>query len=383
MGYFAYGGKAMGAYVLDAVTKDATAERFFLPWASVVIQRAQLLNAILVAIIVGVGVGLPLWLQRRNPDRGSKEGGGQSRPPGYSGGTRDFSLPDAPAFASIAVGLLLLLTAWGNALAMLISAVIMLVAGLFLVGRRTFRGPLLVALAALGVGAIVVLPATFRALIQSAHRTAPISAQVYRRVFEAGAGLVDQLIPASLRHSGVQATAKSLARTSGSTGIYSNGEFTINFRSVEIASQMAQITPETLNGLLGGIGSQVGLLAEGERTVSSDLWPMGPSDSWTYGLRDGSFYHAGGGDGFYSTRRKDDGYEIRLECSVNHWVDLTPPKTVGGVGSKFLYEGKAPQTGALAFLVPFLRSDGSAHYLVVTFEIEMKTRQSSLSQRLK
>ena len=378
MGYFAYGGKAMGAHVLDAATKDAAAERFFLPWASVVMERAQLLNAILVAIIVGVGVGLPLWLQRRKPDRGSKEDGDQRSPPRYSGGASKLSLPHSLAFASIAVGLLLLLTAWGNALAMLIAAAIMLVAGLFLVGRKTFRGALLVALAALGVAAIVVLPGTFRALIQSVHNTAPISAQVHRRVFEAGAGLVDQLIPANLRHSGVQPTAKSLARAGGSTGIYSNGEFTINFRSVEIGSQMAQITPETLNGLLGGIAPQVGLLAEGRRTVSSDLWPMGPSDSWTYGLRNGSLYHAGGGGGFYSIRRKDDGDEIRIECSVNHWVDLTPPKTVGGVGSKFLYEGRAPQTGALAFLVPFLRSDGSAHYLVVTFEVETKLKQTSL-----
>jgi hypothetical protein len=37
--------------------------------------------------------------------------------------------------------------------------------------------------------------------------------------------------------------------------------------------------------------------------------------------------------------------------------------------AKFLYEGNAPQNGALVFLVPFFRQDNSEHYLVVVYEV--------------
>jgi len=62
-------------------------------------------------------------------------------------------------FAVIAAALLLLLAAWGNAVAMLVGSALMLVVGLF-VFRAHFRLALLVALASMGVAAIIAMVRT-------------------------------------------------------------------------------------------------------------------------------------------------------------------------------------------------------------------------------
>jgi hypothetical protein len=74
IGYLAYGGGAIGAHVLDAATKDPLAERFFLPWAKVLFEHSQMINAVLVLTIIGIGVGVPLWLQRRTVNKPSASG---------------------------------------------------------------------------------------------------------------------------------------------------------------------------------------------------------------------------------------------------------------------------------------------------------------------
>jgi predicted Ser/Thr protein kinase len=65
VGYWAFGGGAMGVHVFDAMTKDPVAGRFFLPWAQVLIENAPWLNVVILTFVLGVGVGVPLWLQRR------------------------------------------------------------------------------------------------------------------------------------------------------------------------------------------------------------------------------------------------------------------------------------------------------------------------------
>ncbi len=65
VGYWAYGGGALGAHVLDSITRDPAAEQFFLPWAKTLSAHVQLINATLVVTIMAIGIGVPLWLQRR------------------------------------------------------------------------------------------------------------------------------------------------------------------------------------------------------------------------------------------------------------------------------------------------------------------------------
>ena len=65
LGYLTYGGGTIGVHALDAMTHDPVAERFFLPWAKWVMANLQWINGAALVTIVGIGVGLPLWLQRR------------------------------------------------------------------------------------------------------------------------------------------------------------------------------------------------------------------------------------------------------------------------------------------------------------------------------
>jgi serine/threonine protein kinase len=65
IGYLAFGGGAIGVHVLDAVTRDPVAEQFFLPWAKVLMDNFQWLNAALIVLAVGIGLGVPLWILNR------------------------------------------------------------------------------------------------------------------------------------------------------------------------------------------------------------------------------------------------------------------------------------------------------------------------------
>jgi tRNA A-37 threonylcarbamoyl transferase component Bud32 len=71
IGYLAFGGAAIGAHVLDGVTKDPLARQFFLPWAKAFMAQMQWLTAIFIALVLGIGVGVPLWLRRRMVKMGS------------------------------------------------------------------------------------------------------------------------------------------------------------------------------------------------------------------------------------------------------------------------------------------------------------------------
>ena len=85
MGYFAYGGGALGVHVLDAMTKDPAAQRFFLPWAKTLLAHFQLINAILFVPMLAIGIGVPLWLQRRMARHGSDGGSNEPPPPAEPG----------------------------------------------------------------------------------------------------------------------------------------------------------------------------------------------------------------------------------------------------------------------------------------------------------
>jgi MFS family permease len=156
VGYFAYGGQAVGVHVLDAFTKDPSAQRFFMRWSKTLFEHVQFINAILIITIVGLGVGLPLWLQLRAP---SQNGNGGKGPPGsgVSKPRRNLQLPHSPVFAVIVVTVFVLLTALGNAMAMIIGAAVLLLIGLLFYAKRTRRGALLIALVAPGIAALVII----------------------------------------------------------------------------------------------------------------------------------------------------------------------------------------------------------------------------------
>jgi hypothetical protein len=79
--------------------------------------------------------------------------------------------------------------------------------------------------------------------------------------------------------------------------------------------------------------------------------------------------------GFLGFRHVHGTDEVRIAYHVDHSLDLSGHDSVN-LHSKLFYQGTIPASRTLAFLVPFSRSDHSAHYLVVVFEIGNSTKQA-------
>jgi hypothetical protein len=65
LGYLAFGGLGAGAHVFASNAADPVAQHFFGHWAHALVDHLQLINAIIVAFALGLGVGLPLWVRNR------------------------------------------------------------------------------------------------------------------------------------------------------------------------------------------------------------------------------------------------------------------------------------------------------------------------------
>jgi serine/threonine protein kinase len=64
IGYFALGGWAAGMHPLAANAIDPAAKEFFASWGHTLLASFQLINAIIVILAIGLGVGLPLGIRR-------------------------------------------------------------------------------------------------------------------------------------------------------------------------------------------------------------------------------------------------------------------------------------------------------------------------------
>jgi len=204
--------------------------------------------------------------------------------------------------------------------------------------------------------------------LRAAQRT---SADFHYRVFEADAALVDKLIPADQRMNGVSPTAKFLSQGVGDgRDFQSVGNFSVATHGYAFTdSQVAEISPDTLQLLLAGIADKPGMLADQTDTISGVWWPDGTAGNWNYIRQDGVALLEGDGLIALAYRHSNAQDEIRIEGAVNEDSNLMQGGGNPGVHAKFLYEGNVPQNDALAFLVPFFRKDNSAHYLVVVYEI--------------
>ena len=209
------------------------------------------------------------------------------------------------------------------------------------------------------------------------HSSAYAVADFRCRVFIVDAKHVDQSIPPGMRHSGVQANVRryinqgnSVAQTPGQIKSGTSGE------ESDIASQIAEISPDTLANLLGSMAADPGVLSDRTHEVSSVWWPPGMADSWGYAIGK-PFSGSGGGAGFCGYRLRDGVREIRLEYGVNGLMD-SPSRAII---TKYLYEGKAPTDGALAVLVPYQLNDGTKWYLVITYEVTDHQAGKNLDDR--
>ena len=204
---------------------------------------------------------------------------------------------------------------------------------------------------------------------RASGRAAVTSAEFRCRVFEADAPLVDKWIPTNHRRAVVVPADETTLRDNEGGGSQSIGDFSVSMHGEKTTdAQVAEIDQATLKTLLAGIAEKPGLLADQTREVESVWWHPGLAETWVYSRSafdapDGS----GSGLGFLGFRQKDGYGEIRIADRVNHSLDLPGRGTVD-LHAKLFYEGKIPQTGALAFLVPFIRKDDSTHYLLIVYE---------------
>jgi len=234
--------------------------------------------------------------------------------------------------------------------------------------KNSTGGLIVIGCVLLVLGAVIAVLSVHQSSNNKLHAASLTSADFHNRVFEADATLVDKLIPAAQRQS-VAAPADSNSQSGQNSGGQSIGNFSVSTHGTKLTdAQMAEISPETLAALLRGIANKPGLLVDLTCAVSSSWWKPGLPETWGYSRASDKLLGNGSGTGFLGFRHRDGQDEIRIENTINHGIDLTGRGTVD-LNAKLFYEGKIPQTGALAFLVPFIRKDDSTHYLIVVYEV--------------
>jgi predicted Ser/Thr protein kinase len=70
LGYMALGGGGIGAHVFAANVQDSAAKNFFGSWGPNLLAKAQLVNAILVLLGVGLAAVAPFWMQKKGMTNG-------------------------------------------------------------------------------------------------------------------------------------------------------------------------------------------------------------------------------------------------------------------------------------------------------------------------
>ena len=79
VGWYAFGGLGLGAHVTSAMAKDPEAVRFFDLWAMPLMTTAGIAIIAIIAFILLLGVGLPLWMQRQSAPPSQDPTGKQRR----------------------------------------------------------------------------------------------------------------------------------------------------------------------------------------------------------------------------------------------------------------------------------------------------------------
>jgi serine/threonine protein kinase len=205
-------------------------------------------------------------------------------------------------------------------------------------------------------------------LLLSAYFKTAARPEVHYLVFEVDRALVDQLVPVAQRQI-------------GATGNW----------------QMADINPATFAALLDGrvlnkhmmidrhleipkpnssktyVTTEKPGVKEPQQKVIIG-WPV-VTDSVGY-LRENDVSNdivQVSGSGFFGVRKKDDGLQLKLEYDLTHKIADRP-----AVDVNIAYEGKAPENGVLAFIIPFARKDDTTGCYIFAVEVLAEATKASL-----
>jgi serine/threonine protein kinase/signal peptidase I len=195
------------------------------------------------------------------------------------------------------------------------------------------------------------------------------NADLHYRIFVADAALVDRLIPVEQRQDGMESNVKPELIEQQVTAASVNGV------STETFSQMAMINSATLGALLASMETKPGLLVDERRNLSLQRndSSSGTAIGWAHTFADRTLSAGTAGGGPVKLQREGGVLQARIECQFQYQANNNPNL----VSSKIRYDGSAPQPGtALAFLVPFVSNDKTAHYLVIVFDLGNMTEQA-------
>ena len=208
-------------------------------------------------------------------------------------------------------------------------------------------------------------------------------ADFHYQVFECDAALIDQVIPLNQRRPVVAPPMQS-SPNSVTTETRRGGFKVINRGTIMTDASFATIDSGVLDAIIKSVTPLPGILVDAHREVFSPWWNPGMANTWSYSrqgytnqsLAEGPWICDSSGGGGLGVRLNDGRLEIRLDLSVDHEpfeVYENAPGPVRRLSSRLFYEGPAPE-GSLVFVIPFVRADNSAHYLVVTYQITNLSR---------
>ncbi|HEX3628398.1 MAG TPA: serine/threonine-protein kinase [Verrucomicrobiae bacterium] len=198
------------------------------------------------------------------------------------------------------------------------------------------------------------------------------------RVFEADAGLVDNLIPNSERSNGVQPGVQSVfSKRPMEANTYSHGDFHMTTHDGQTDSLIAQVSPAVIRGLLQDPAQRPGVLVDQTSAVSTFSWYPGAIEVWTYGRPHIAYPGSGGGSVYFGVRKNNGRTDVRIDGTLSYPVDNMESVASININSRILYEGPTPQTNELVFMAPFLRHDGTAHYLLTVFDFNGQSKEET------
>ena len=198
--------------------------------------------------------------------------------------------------------------------------------------------------------------------------TPAVSTDFHCLAFEEDAASVDKLIPSAARRATDANASSEFLSAQGSRGVGSSNVSTGG--ATEINSQVAEVSQATLEALLQEVQIPFGLLVNHTRSVSSDWWKPGMPDSWSFSRAGLELAGSGGGIAYLGLRQEKGQDQIRISCQVTDNIDIVADFAgpAPNVISTLSYEGILPKSDTLVFLVPFIRRDNSARYLVVIYQ---------------
>ena len=183
--------------------------------------------------------------------------------------------------------------------------------------------------------------------------------EIHYRVFEVESAVADSLVPVTERQTGATGNWQ-MANISPAT---LNSLLSARVRNKHVMADRVRPVPTTgasktyVNTHKPGVAQPVQKVITGWRVVADNFAQLLKNEVTKDTVQVS-------GTGFFGVRRTDGRLRLMLEYTLTHKIGDRP-----AVDVNVAFEGDAPATGALAFLVPFARNDDTTGYFILSVEV--------------